>query len=343
MVVRLGLRLGAVCVVGVLLGVFTPPLVFAQAASAGGGSLGQCERMTVRTPDGTVRGRLCVPRRGTDRVQVLVHGATYTGSYWRGLNRFEELSYVREAVADGYATFSYDRLGSGASDRPRGATLTVADAAQTLHAVVRRMGGSFDDVTVVGHSLGSIIAVDWADDFDDAGDRLVVTGFTHVPAVDPVALPAVVAGLLVPAPAADLRRDYDDPTYFTTVPGVRDEFFYSAAANPAVVAYDEHVKSVISGGQVATGGPKLLPVLGDGADVEMPVLVVMGKRDAIFCDRLVLSCTEGSIRATESTFYRDAESLTVEVVPRAGHNLALHPSVSRSQDTIASWVDRVSG
>lgn len=294
------------------------------------------QRLEVET-DGrqyTLAGQLCVPGSRARGVQVLSAGGTYTSWYWDSPVQSDRLSYVQDALADGYATFAYDRLGLGESERPPGATLTLSDDADVLHQVVSWVGQRYDDVTLVGHSLGTLIAIEESARYRDA-DRLVATGMRH--GGNPAGLGATF-GSLYPACLDPVTRGYDCD-YLTTRPGRRGEIFYSDTADPAVITYDEAHKSVYPVGHAATTGPQLPPVVSAASDVSVPVLVVLGDHDMNFCAPvLALMCTPSAIRATEALAYPKAPRLDVHVEPGAGHNLTLHPSAPRTQDAIDEWI-----
>lgn len=302
---------------------------------------GQCQSAAVEAQGGTIHGRLCIPPDGTARgLQVLVHGATYTGEYWTGLDRFQSLSYVRQAVRGGFATFSYDRLGAGSSSVPPGLQLTVADAAATLRVVVDHYSRRFRDITVVGHSLGSIITVRWAAVYGNA-DRIVVTGLRYPLVGLPVAaLPELARAIFVPAATDErLRKHGYGPVsgYLTTRPGLRGDLFYSATAHPDVIAYDEATKSVVSVAQLAGFIARDFTLDQPTDNVEMPVLVVMGGQDTLFCS-LLTPCTEQAVQNRAEQNYSSAPIVDSFVVPRTGHNLALHPSSPDTTQRIGTWI-----
>ncbi len=72
-------------------------------------------------------------------------------------------SYVDAAADAGYATFSYDRLGVGASDHPDPIEVVQASLeVEVAHALIQALrdgvigGNTFYKVVGIGHSLGSI-------------------------------------------------------------------------------------------------------------------------------------------------------------------------------------------
>lgn len=104
---------------------------------------------------------LCMPSGSNVKgVQLLTHGVGFDRYYW---DFTSDYSYVDRAAEAGYATFFYDRLGIGQSEKPD-AVDTVQTGleiaiARTLAQSLRKgdfAKKSFDKVVGVGHSFGSI-------------------------------------------------------------------------------------------------------------------------------------------------------------------------------------------
>lgn len=329
--------LGAALVIGAVAG---PP----AARAAGGHAPSDCRqvRMPVALgpglpPTETVAGRLCLPVSGTaTRVDVLVHGAGYNRAYWDWPVDPGTYSYVDRTLAAGRATFAYDRLGAGTSTHPPSVLLTPQSDAYVLHRIVAELRASgFTAVDAVGHSFGSIVAVQEAAAYHDT-DRLVVTGLLHQQQAAP-APPSVFY------PASDDPQFAGkglDPGYVTTEPGTRGPAFYSPAADPSVIAYDEAHKDTASATGLALGLPasQLPPLLNAAAGVTVPVLVLDGAQDTLFCGSTVDCADAAGVLATERSFYRAAPSVAVVLVPGTGHSVALHPTAGSSFAAIEAWI-----
>lgn len=283
----------------------------------------------------------CQPFRRPREVDVLTHGSTYTRSYWDWPQDPATYSYVDKTLADGRAVLTYDRIGNGASTRPPSTEITMASDAFVLHQLVvglRFLG--FRHINSVSHSYGSGVAL--AEATTDYGDSikvsaLVLTGYLHRPSN-----PAVTAGNY----PANLDPKFAglglDGGYLTTRPGTRGAGFHAPTSDPAVVAYDEDHKDVVS----LTGLLQFLSARGVPAGdnisnlVTMPVLVVNGQQDAIFCYQpLVFDCSNAAVvTANEAPFYTNSPSFTVVTVPESGHDLTLHRSAQDSFDIISGWL-----
>lgn len=288
----------------------------------------------------TVSGTLCRPAISptATRIDVLVHGASYNRSYWDWPLNADTYSYVGETLSAGRATFAYDRLGVGASSHPLSTSVTTAADAYVLHQIIALVrSDGFPTVDVIGHSFGSVIAIDEASAYHDA-DKLVVTGLLHSQGSGL----ATVAATFYPADAdPQFGLPFADPGYLTTLPGTRASSFYdTATADPAVIAYDEAHKDAISGTELGAGIAETeLPAATNPSRLVMaPVLVLEGQQDGIFCG-LPLNCSQQtSVLTEEAPFYAGSPRLTVATIPGTGHDIALHPSAAQSFAVIDQWV-----
>jgi hypothetical protein len=123
-------------------------------------------------------------------LHFLIHGIGFDKSYW---DFAEGYSYVDAAAAAGYPTFSYDRLGVGASDHPD--PIQVAQATlqvEIVHSLVKSLrqgafsGLSFAHVIGVGHSFGSMQSVAVTAKYPGDFDAVILTGFSTNTAAIPM-------------------------------------------------------------------------------------------------------------------------------------------------------------
>lgn len=294
----------------------------------------------------TISATYCVPlswAAGPHQVDVLTPGATYNRSYWNWPVDPALYSYVAKTLQAGRATFDYDRVGTGASSHPASGDITISTEAYVLHQIVTwlRASDGYSQVNLIGHSLGSVITIQEAGTYADVS-RVVVTGLLHVPDVG-LGFATTLASLLYPA-ALDPQFALAglDVGYLTTMPGDRAADFFSAAADPAVISYDEAHKDVVPATDLAALATTwaLPPGLNASDGITAPVLVVIGAQDAIFCtDPPVLDCSDLSeLLATELPYYASALSLSVNVISGTGHDVALHSSADQSFALISQWI-----
>jgi len=341
---------------GVLVAVLASTGIVPQAALAdgpAGAADGSCQSVTLAVALGagqpagqTVSATYCTPAAwaaGPHEVDVMTPGATYDRAYWKWPVDPARYSYLDKTLAAGRAAFDYDRIGTGASSHPLSTDLTIDSEAYVLHQIVTwlRTDQGYDQVNLIGHSLGSVISIQEAGQFQDVS-RVVVTGLLHVPGVG-AGFASTLASLMYPA-ALDpqFAAARLDPGYLTTLPGARAADFFSAGSDPAVIGYDEAHKDVVPVTDLATLATTwaLPPGLNVSDLIAVPVLVVIGGDDAIFCtDPPVLDCSQpGAILAAERPYYASAPSLTVYVVPGSGHDIALEPSADESFAQISAWI-----
>ena len=247
----------------------------------------------------TVSGRLCVPSgQQPETVQLLLHGATYSRTYWDWDQDPGRYSYVAAATSAGYATLAVDRIGHGQSSHPLSALVDTSANAFTAHQVVQalrdgELGYRFTKIISVGHSYGSITALEEAAQYGDVS-ATILSGMLHKLTVVGTAM---VATAFLPA-------GLDDPGYLTTRPGVRATLFYNAAmADPQVIAHDEATKDTLTATELATF--PLTLVDGSAARVHVPVLLAVGEKDTIFCGLGGADCSSAAtVQAQEAAYYR---------------------------------------
>jgi pimeloyl-ACP methyl ester carboxylesterase len=268
----------------------------------------------------------------------MVHGATYNRNYWDFPYSQSIYSYVNPSLQAGRATFIYDRVGDGSSSRPSGLSVTVDVDAYILHQLIGWLQPTYPQTTVVGHSLGSLISAQEAATYNDA-ERLVITGYLHGKGLG-LGLPQVI-GSFYPAALDPQFAGLLDPSYLTTVLGSRaSAFYYAPTADPAVIAYDEAHKDVLSTPELAAVPTALEtpPPLNVTDNIKVPTLLMMGDHDALFCGVLVDCTSVSSITANEKPYYKSVPSLTVKSVPGTGHDLTTHPSSHQSHAMMDSWI-----
>lgn len=297
------------------------------------------------TGTATMSGQLCEPTGVSPRtIQLLVHGGTYNRSYWDLPGAPESYSYQRDMARSGRATFAVDRLGTGASTHPSSLPLLITLEARNLHEVVQHLraghvgGTAYEKVVIVGHSVGSGIVAMEAATYHDV-DGVVLSGMTHMPAVPVLALGAALG--LQPVFLDNLLGTLgSDPLYFTTRPGARAGLFYDLGdADQLVVNADEAAKDQISVpgmGTVAVFGIVLPTTYG----IDVPVFNAVGTNDVLFCGVLALrDCSNANaLRAQEALYYRPEAQLETNVLPGAGHSLALHRNADAYRDATRAWL-----
>ena len=142
--------------------------------------------------DVTVAAQYCYPSEYTSGVvQVLTHGVGFDHSYWHFGGPSSEYNYVKAATEAGYATLTYDRIGTGNSTKTDpyttqqlGTGVEVLGILTTylwkggLSKLAKRHIAIPSKVAHVGHSFGSVISETFVGSSPSSSDALVLTGFS---------------------------------------------------------------------------------------------------------------------------------------------------------------------
>jgi pimeloyl-ACP methyl ester carboxylesterase len=262
-----------------------------------------------------------------------VHGITTNHLYWDFPIDNAYYSYVRAATAAGYATFNVDRLGAGVSTRPPSLAVNISSGTVALHSVVQQLrsgaavGHAFSRVLWVGHSFGAMLGWTEVSRYHDV-DGVIVTGALHN--VSPNFVQNALATTAMPA-NLDLHfvgLGLDDG-YLTTIPGTRGNLLYFApTTDRRVVAVDEANKDTVTLAELATGLPLIQTPRPDTSPsrlIDVPVLDVIGQRDADFCTADAVDCSSlNSVQRIEAPYYSPQAQLQIVVIPATGHALNLH-------------------
>jgi pimeloyl-ACP methyl ester carboxylesterase len=300
--------------------------------------------------------KLCLPKGQIPRsVQVLVHGITYDHRYWNIADpadpEADTYSWESHATRRGYATVAIDRLGSGRSSHPLSTFVDITSNSTALHNLVQALRAgdvaapghrrvAFSKVALVGHSYGSFTSMIEASRFRDV-DAVILTGFSHKLNLDaalnvtaksyPAALDPLFAGSLL------------DPGYLTSQPGTRRSLFYAPGTDvaPRIIKRDEATKGTYTLEEL----DNYPLVLSTRLKINVPVLLVNGTMDGIFCSQSLLSlgtdCSSNAhVVAQESRYFPKAPSLRSILVPGLGHDLNAFRHARSAFRGANSWLQR---
>lgn len=284
----------------------------------------------------------CEPSgRDAQTLLVLLHGATYDSVYWDFPYEPDTYSFVRHAVARGFATLSVDRLGTGLSDRPDPVNIVQFPAEVEIVRQILDLAHSggiptgvraqrkFAKIVLVGHSMGSVLSNCVVNAAPDLVSAVVFTGFSHFP----LSKETNDAADMVPAPAASPRFAKYDPNYLSTrdISSRSAVFFGPPGKYDQIVAeVDEGLKDVVPAGVLATLSMCITAAPNFAGDV----LLITGDHDRIFCD------PERECRniLDEGMYYPRARSFESVLVPDTAHNLNLHLNAPHTYGTIMDWL-----
>lgn len=294
-------------------------------------------QLPVELPDGTttqVAGDFRVPE-GAAVLQVLVPGATYTKEYWS----WPERSYIDAANAAGYATLAVDRLGVGesASVDPNIVTLEAETAA--ILSIVEQLG--FPDTVLVGHGIGSAIAVQSVLDRPSLVTTLVVTGFT--PYLTSEFLKRVGDGQFFIETFLDSvnTRIEKDDGWFTIPNAARAEFHHDPRTADSYLSYMDNVlKNAVPVGLRGLFDTVPMPVATE--QVAAPVFIALGQYDRVFGSAAQTQYETGTELVREAReFFAASPRVNGYLLPDAGHALCLASNADQLYAEVMRWLESI--
>lgn len=284
----------------------------------------------------TLFGYLCMPPGQRPAVvQITVPGFTYNHGYFDFPYEPDRYSYTRVMIAAGYAVFNIDRISTGRSSHPLSTEVTFDTDAYTIHLAVQALrGAGFGKVEMVAHSLGSQIAAVEAGTYHDV-DGLVLTGFSHHGNLgsDAMAILGFEPATLDPMFAL---LGYD-PLYVTFKTHGIAQFYYPPTTDPNVVVVDDATKSVATTTEVAGSVAQGTALLGPTSKITVPVLIVNGDHDALFCGAGTACNTAANLYRDEAPFFPASSCLSTDIVPQTGHDLNLSTTAPQTFAAILAW------
>jgi pimeloyl-ACP methyl ester carboxylesterase len=234
---------------------------------------------TVRCAEVSLHGHRITYREAGDPglpVLLLVHGITSSSATW---------DPVIPALAEHAHVIAPDLLGHGESDKPR-TDYSLGALASGLRDLLERLG--HDRVSVVGHSLGGGVAMQFAYQFYEHCDRMVLVSSGGLGREVSIALRAATlpgAELVLPVIANRHVRDAGVAVGrmlgrlpFRLRPSALEAArgYASLADSPTRLAFVQTLRSVVGpGGQRVSGNDRLY--LGEGR----PTLIVWGALDTV--------------------------------------------------------------
>jgi pimeloyl-ACP methyl ester carboxylesterase len=263
-------------------------------------------------------------------IQVMIPGSTYDHRYFDLKTSDGWVSQARKAAMDGWIAVAVDRIGTGNSSHPAADKLRAAAHAATIHQLVTRLKATYRNlpVALVGHSLGSVIAIEEAATYKDV-NAIVLTGFLHHAGGGDL-----FSAMIHPAAEDPAFTNRPVPAgYLTTRPGLRHLFYWPFNADLSTVMADDAVKQTSTSGEHDDFGAELFNDV-FGKDVTVPVLSLVGDHDFFFFDPADLAKTI----AAEPGAYPLSPSVDVRAIPDAGHDLALQRNGDSTTNLIDKWL-----
>jgi len=289
------------------------------AQERGVGLLKQPVEFMVKNPDEGGEARKIVGFRmdtfcSSPTAVLLLHGLSYTKESWD----FPGYSVARKIAEAGYAVFAVDRLGYGESKLASGYRVTHEGYADMAHQMVEQLRAQgFQHVVLAGHSAGAG-TTELEAGLYGAVDAIMALGWHHRPS-NQLGQDFFTGDYL--------RAAEDDYEYFLGTPAHRAEMFYTATASPAVVEADTAAAVETPSGEIFSIGkqPSRLVV----GQIKVPVFLQFGDSDRLF---------EVEYAKMHAEEFRSSVSVTVDVVPDAGHTFMLTKNGRAGTDRMVSWL-----
>lgn len=270
---------------------------------------------------------LCLPANGTvsDTVHFLTHGVGFDRYYWDFAPGY---SYVDYAAQQGYATFLYDRLGTGLSSTPDPvqvvqSPLQVAIAAELIRKLRNGAFGGLHPTHVVGvgHSYGSSITQGVTVQYPDLLDATVLTGFS-TNATGQVTF-AVGNNFAIASQHDPARFGNRSTGYIMTSSDIANQiaFFRAPAFDPTILSRAQASVAPTTVGELLT----TTAVVARAANYTGLLALVNGEADLSFCYG---NCTHpvDKTALVQQALYPHAKNVEGNVynVPATGHGVNLH-------------------
>ncbi|AUX23263.1 uncharacterized protein SOCEGT47_037860 [Sorangium cellulosum] len=269
-----------------------------------------------RSAEHEIHGFRIDPPCAAASVVLLQHGLSYSAEAWDFLPE-HGYSYARTLAEAGYAVVAIDRLGYGASPLDNGYAATVAAHADIAHQIVQELRGEFEHVAIGGHSAGAEVSELEAGLFNDV-DAVIAMGYHQFPSTQ------FFADFITGDIPRALHGDYE---YFLGTPSRRAAMFYTTAAEPWIVAADTAAALPTPSGEILTLTLQPSRVL--APFVRVPVFLQLADGDRLF---------PSAYAALAAKSFVSSPSVTLDVVPRAGHTYMLHRSGPAAGERIADWL-----
>ena len=104
------------------------------------------------------------PRQPNGHVVLLLHGKNFSGAYWK--------STADALLERGYRVIMPDQIGFGKSSKPTNVQYSFALLAKNTALLLDALG--VERTSVVGHSMGGMLATRWAAQYPERTDQLVL-------------------------------------------------------------------------------------------------------------------------------------------------------------------------
>nr|WP_181296936.1 alpha/beta hydrolase [Pseudomonas sp. Q2-TVG4-2] len=207
--------------------------------------------------------------RANGRTIVLMHGKNFCAASWQ-----ESIAVLSQ---NGYRVIAPDQIGFCSSSKPEGYQFSFAQLAHNTRALLRSL--DLDQVTVVGHSMGGMLASRFALNYPQMVEQLVL--------VNPIGLEDWQAEGVPYAPIDQLYQS-ELKTDFEKIKAYQKKFYYNGEWKPeydrwvAMLAgmYAGEGKEIVAWNQAQTSEMLFTqPVIHEFGKISTPALLLIGGKD----------------------------------------------------------------
>ena len=209
------------------------------------------------------------PETANGSTAVLLHGKNFCGATWEGtINRLTE---------EGYRVIAPDQVGFCKSSKPQSYQFSFHQLAANTKALLEARG--IERATVIGHSMGGMLATRFALMYPDDVEQLVM--------VNPIGLEDWKA-LGVPYQDIGAAFEGEKKTTFDSIKTYQEKFYYSGQWKPE---YDRWVE-MSAGMYLGEGGDQVAwnqaltsdmvftqPVFYEFGQIRVPTMLIIGETD----------------------------------------------------------------
>ncbi|PVH82273.1 hypothetical protein DL98DRAFT_456751 [Cadophora sp. DSE1049] len=292
----------------------------------------------------SISSKLCYPVNtspNASTIQFLTHGVGFDKSYWDFFSA--AYSYVDAAALAGYTTFSWDRLGVGASEHSDPIQVIQAPLETAIaHSLIQSLrSGSiastaFKNIIGVGHSLGSELTNSLTSNYPADLSAAVLTGFSTDSAGQSTFFAAL--DLSIARQNSPTRFPLLNNAFLVSNNIASNQFGFFRLPNfdPAVLVAAEATKQTFTIGELFTNAQ----FMGVAKGFKGPVMIVDGENDLPFCQSNCLVPEDKAENALEM-LYPDAKMGSgVYIGKGIGHGLNLHYGAGDAYEAIFEFLKR---
>lgn len=207
--------------------------------------------------------------KANGRTVVLLHGKNFCAATWQ-----ETIAVLSQ---NGYRVIAPDQIGFCSSSKPQGYQFSFSQLAHNTEALLQSL--DVDRVTVIGHSMGGMLAARFALNYPRMVEQLVL--------VNPIGLEDWQAEGVPYAPIDQMYQS-ELKTDFDKIKAYQQKFYYNGQWKPE---YDRWVnmlagmyagegKEIVAWNQAQTSEMLFTqPVIHEFEKISMPTLLLIGGKD----------------------------------------------------------------